>query len=345
MTIAAAISALAGCQTMQGWLQTGEPTPEYPAPITALQASQRASANALGRARAYAQGRADAERGGYVDEFEAAFEESSDAAAKAEAEAPSQATLRTLKRRPAGNPLELVDPTVSDARVELTEELRSAFRASVKMDENAVIFTGNFARNSGDELVVLKPGKEVVVYGRDARIARLDLGGTPAPEAFAELGLQIDPSGVQAVELIEDQTLQLLTHARVPTEDGKFAYKVSVLKVIGPFIAEVFTQTLATSETENGPLIRAGAYEFLRGEEHRDIRWIPADDAGKLSTDQATLLKWNHWEGMYRVPGPPAAGPKRDTLQVSQKSDAPAPPSAQPARAALTPRQLSTHPG
>src|SRR5690554_110005 len=108
MTIATAMSALAGCQTLQGWLQTGEPDPTRSAPLSALEASQRASSNALERARAYAQGRADAERGGYVDEFEAAFEETSDAAAEAQ----SQATLRTLKRRPAGNPLELVDPTV-----------------------------------------------------------------------------------------------------------------------------------------------------------------------------------------------------------------------------------------
>src|SRR5690554_4542216 len=122
------MSALAGCQTMQSWLQTGEQDPTRPAPVTAVEASQRVSTNALERARAYAQGRADAERGGYVDEFEAAFEETSETAAEAEAQ--SQATLRTLKRRPAGNPLELVDPTVASARAALSDDLQNAYRAS-----------------------------------------------------------------------------------------------------------------------------------------------------------------------------------------------------------------------
>ncbi|AWV90275.1 hypothetical protein [Bradymonas sediminis] len=335
------MSALTGCQTMQGWLNTeseapiagSNQTPESNAD-RALRSSEHATAIALERARAYAQGRADAY---FADP------------AKNDVDTPSQATMRTLERkkaRPAGNPLELINPTIADARVELSADLRGAYRASVKEDDDPEIFTGNFSSKPGTELVVFKPGKEVVVYSKDSRIARLPLSGDAAPEAFAELGLELDPSGVQAVDIVQDNTLQLLTHRRMPTEDGTFAYKVSVLKVIGPFIGEVFSHTLATSETEDGPLTRVGTYEFLRGEDHRDIRWIPADDNGEWQTDQAVVLKWNQWEGMYRVPAPPAAAPKRNQIQVSENSAPHTPTKATlPTSAALSPRYLSTNPG
>lgn len=324
-----------GCQTMQSWLNTGDDTaqvhssslaqratPENLHELEPVEASEATTRIALERARAYAQGRADA------------------IAPSADSEA-SLRTLKRQKRKPAVNPLELVDPTVAKARVKLDERIQSAYSISLGEDDRAQIFTGNFSTQTGNELVVLRPGKDIVAYSTDERVARLDLAGDAAPEAFAELGLDLDPSGIEAVELVHDDTLQLLLHWRVKTEAGDFAYKMSVLKVIGPFFAHVFTRTLATSKTKDGPLHRVGTYEVLSGTANRDIRWIPANEAGKLQVSKAVVLKWNKWEGMYRVPGPPAAAPKRKNLHASETPNTAA---SHPPRATLAQRYLSENP-
>jgi hypothetical protein len=300
--------SLTACQTMQSWLKpascncaaasSARTCSAHPGgSASALETSEDATGTALERARAEAQLASDPDSAHDGD--------------------PSLRMLDRKKTEPAKNPLELFDPTVADARVAAGDEIENAFGISLDTDDEATIFTGNFSRQPGQELIVVEAGKEILAYGTDSRIARIDFAGVPAPEAFAELGLNVDPSGVRAVKLVRDDTLQLLMHWRAKTEEGKFAYKVGLFKVIGPFFAQVFTRTLATSDTENGALKRIGTYEILRGESHPFIRWIPADDAGQLLTDQAVLLKWNHWEGMYRVPRRPAAAPKREKLHAA----------------------------
>lgn len=235
-------------------------------------------------------------------------------------EAPRLRTLsrerRAAEKEKGGEPLELFDPTIAGAKVDDAEFAQKNFNVSLEKSDDALVFHGEFAQVPGEELAVVRPGQEIAVYGESSRIARVDFKGELAPQAFVELGLKLNPEGASAVRLVKDGTLQLLAHWREADDEGKFSYRVGVFKVTGPFIANVFTKTLATSDAPDGELQRQGTYEILRGEEHRAIRWIPADESGKLLVDQAETLEWNRWEGMYRVPAPPAAGPKRDKLHA-----------------------------
>lgn len=337
-----ALCALPGCQTMQGWLkplvcecaapvQAGAasaaltcPTHEPTQHVLALTTSQDATQTALEHARAEA-------------------ELVSDPAASEHVEAPQ---IRRLERETSGakpgaiDPLELIDPTVAQARVAPGGPLPDGFNVSLAKDGSAAVFYGNFAKQPGEEVMLVQAGKEIAAYASNGRIARLAFSGEPAPQAFAQLGLEVDPSGVSAVQMVKDETLQLLVHWRARTDTGGYSYHVGLFKVIGPFIGQIYTAQLATSDTPDGPLKRQGTYEVLHGKNHRYIRWIPADESGRLLVDQAEVLKWNHWEGMFRVPRPPAAGPRRDKLQSQRRLNAPT-----GARYSILMRELTQEPG
>jgi hypothetical protein len=246
------------------------------------------------------------------------------ASAEARLESESdQPSLRALQRNanaePPKDPLELIDARVDEAVVEISdvskaEQLQESYGVALQ-DSDALVFTGNYSAQPGDELVVVRPGKDLSIYGTDSRIGQLALGGDPAASSFAELGVAADQTKPQAVRLVQDGTLQVMLHWREESEEGTFVYKVGVFKVIGPFVGRIFERTLAVSETEDGELRRRGAYEILRGDSHRFIRWIPADDSGELLTEQAMVLKWNRWEGVFRVPKPAPTAPKDSELR------------------------------
>ncbi len=230
----------------------------------------------------------------------------------------AQPALRTIARdnapaEPQGDPLDVVDPRVAGARVANNDaaafdRLQEQFGVDLGDDAHTAVFTGNFSSNEGDELVVVKPGKEIEVYGAQERIAHVALHGDATPKALAALKLDKAKS-IEAVRLVQDGTLQLMLHWREKDEQGNYAYKVGVFKVIGSYIGRIFVRTLAMSDAK-GKVRRTGTFEVLRGKKSRFIRWIPANDAGELLTDQAVVLRWNHWEGVFRVPKPPPTAPK-----------------------------------
>lgn len=313
-------ASLTGCQTMRGMLKpyvcdcaTGAAAQACPTPgddesgdaesKSALAMSQEAADTAFERAQA-------------------------EASLAAESDEPSLRTLdRKKKQEPKADPLELVGVGVADASVDTTDTsetdpLQEAFGVALPEDDQAIVLTGNFSNESGKELVVIRPGKHLSVYGADSRIARMDISGEAAPEKFAELGVDAKGATAQAVRFVQDGTLQVLMHWREENDAGEIAYKVGLFKVIGPFVGRLFERTLAIGNSETDELTRRGAYEVLRGDTDRFLRWIPADDSGQLLTDQAVLLEWNRWEGVYRVPKPAPTAPKRDKMQ-SQKATPP----------------------
>lgn len=320
-----AVLALTGCQTVRSMLKpyvcdcARNPTAQScpgdtdkkqadSEPATLMARSQQATSTAVERARA-----------------------------EAELEADDKPALRTLDRaqqdhQPQGDPLDVVDPVVYSANVAdddtaTQDRLQETYGVAFPESADAVVLTGNFSPEEGDEMVVVEAGKELTVYGADARIARVDLPGSFAPQAFADLGVDMVVAGPQAVRMVQDGTLQILMGWQEKTDKGAIAYKVGIFKVIGSFVGRAFVRTIATRDQEGGELVQKGAFEVLRGQKNRAIRWIPADADGQLQTDQAVVLQWNHWEGVYRVPKPPPTAPKPEKLQSARP--------AAPARQAL----------
>lgn len=302
---------LSGCQSVRGMLKpyvcdcaAGASAQSCPTPSdegelrakSALALSHDAAATALERAEA-------------------------EATLAAQSGAPSMRTLdRKGQREPQADPLELVKVGVSEAWVDTTDTaktdlLQETFGVALPEDDNAVVLTGNFSKMPGKEMVVVRPGEYLSFYGSENRIARLHLDGRQTSQAFADLGVDAERATAQAVRLVQDGTLQVLMHWREENDAGEVAYKVGLYKVIGSFVGRLFERTLAVDDAQSGELIRRGAYEVLRGDSHRFIRWIPADDSGQLLTEQAVVLQWNRWEGVYRTPKPVPTAPKHDKLQ------------------------------
>jgi hypothetical protein len=183
---------------------------------------------------------------------------SAEARLESESKEPSLRTLeRNAAKEPPKDPLELIDAVDNDAGVDLSEASRAEQiqeTYGVAFDDDAVVFTGNFSSEPGKELLIVRPGKDLAVYGTDSRLGKLELDGEFAPSAFGELGIPDDRTHPQAVRLVQDGTLQVLLHWREESEEGTFAYKVGVFKLIGPFVGSVFQRTLAVSDTEDGDL-------------------------------------------------------------------------------------------
>ena len=242
-----------------------------------------------------------------------------------------QPALRKLQRgasperREQGDPRDVIDPAVAKARLKMSdpdklERLEEFYGVSFESDSDddtpsakaPVVFRGNFALDDGQELAVVRPDGHIEVFSADQRIAHLQVAGKLDPKTFTDLGFE----SVQAVRLVRDGSIQLMVHWRETGDDGTQAYKVGLFKLIGPFVGKIFTRTLAVRSGDGAQLQRRGTYEILRGETHRHIRWIPADDSGELLADQAVILQWNRWEGAYRAPKPPPTAPDRQKLRT-----------------------------
>lgn len=240
-----------------------------------------------------------------VGEDDAPNLRSIDRQADAEANAPVE---------PDRNPLELVDPQVADARLDLTTDAARERFAELAgreaPDEASLALVGSFTGQSDEELAVIIPGRRVEIYRHGERLARLELDGQPAAKAADELELP----QVQAVRLVRDGSVQMLVVWAKPGDDGSLEVRLSAHKVIGEFIGTIFERPIARRDSAEAPLRRLGAHEVLAGERHRFIRWIPAGDDEQLLVDQAEILRWNRWEGVYRVPRPAPTAPRRQPL-------------------------------
>ncbi|MFW5968359.1 MAG: hypothetical protein ACOCV2_12615 [Persicimonas sp.] len=214
------------------------------------------------------------------------------------------------------DPLEPVDPTATSPRVgeEDLDEVASEY--NVTPDDDAVAFEGDFAEAvSGDELVIVDKNRHISVYSPQRKVAELELQGKPDDDGFEELGLEKKHLEPRAVRLLGNRSAQIMMFWREKGDDGEFAYKVGAFKPIGEFVAVIFEKTLATRGEDDDELRRRGTFEVLRGDDDRFVRWIPADDEGELLTDEAEILEWNEWEGVYRVPETPPTAPDDKDLR------------------------------
>lgn len=221
------------------------------------------------------------------------------------------------KEEPDRDPLEPIDPTAETPVVDDDdrEELGQEYNVDLD-DDDLTVFEGNFSvTEDGEELVVIEQTKRMTVYSPRRKLTELELEGEAGVEAFEELGFEADQLEPRAVRLVNNDTFQVLIFWREEGEEDELAYKVAAFKPIGEFIARIFERTLATRAEDDEELQRHGTFEVLRGDDNRFVRWIPADEDGELQTDQADILEWNEWEGVYRVPKPPPTAPDDEELR------------------------------
>jgi hypothetical protein len=230
---------------------------------------------------------------------------------------PDKRTIAREQQTPKHDPLELVEPTLDKAVVASDDEdtlaqLKSTYPIDSDLPKDAVLVTANFDAGEGDELAVVQPGRRIQIFNKSKRLAEFKFSTTTAatgPE-------KTDRSGTKAVEIVRDGTAQILTHWTEKDEDGGVTYKVGVFKLIESYIGTAFEAELAQKAPESDTFDSTGTYEFLRGNDHVFIRWIPTTEEGDFDASEATVYKWNQWEGVYRIPKPPPTAPKREKLQT-----------------------------
>jgi hypothetical protein len=256
--------------------------------------------------------------------------EPSDSAKKkkrAKKDGDSEPSKRTIERRePKPDPLALIDPDIDDAVVASDDDdrmstLQDDYPLGDSLAESAVVLTGNFDAGEGDEVAVVEPGRRIQIFDASGRIAELEFSSNLADTVPEDARR----SGTVAVEVIRDGTAQILTHWAEQHEDGTVVYKMGLFKLIESYVGTSFEAELARKPADAESFERNGTYEFLHGDDHAYIRWIPASDSGGFDASEATVYKWNKWEGVYRVPKPPPTAPKRDKLQSQRQPAATTP--------------------
>lgn len=177
-------------------------------------------------------------------------------------------------------------------------------------------FNGISEEQRRNQVAIVVPGERIAVYAGNEEIASLAFEGT------ADLPSSL--TAVRPIRVVDDGTIQLLAYWPETSEsdeedsadnkdkdDAPVEYKAGILKVIGPYVGTLFEETVATRPADADPseLKRTGYVDFLEGEDHNHLRWIPADEQGRPAINRADVLEWNRWEGLFRVPSQPPTAP------------------------------------
>lgn len=209
--------------------------------------------------------------------------------------------------QPTRDPLEPVDPFVADAQAVFESDAdREVFAAAhgVTPEEGALAFVGPFMRYQDGAAAVYTPGQSLSFYTNGQLHAQLDLSHTVA-EGVRWEGISEHQPG--ALRVVRDGTLQVLIPYAVDRgEEGARDYYVGIYKVIGNFVGRIFERRVAHRPAADAEVQVLGAITFMRGASHRAIGWSPLGEEG----GEPEVLRWNNWEGVFRVPGPPPTAPR-----------------------------------
>lgn len=252
-------------------------------------------------------------------EVSASTEAASTAANGENTEQNTSPEKRTLKREePERDPLELIEPVVEGGVVDLDDEkawadIRSMFPVPESPGESSVVLRANFDAGEGRELALVEPGRRIRVFNQTEQIAEYKFSTT-----VAESGPESSPrGGTSAVTVVRDGTAQILTHWTERHDDGSVSYNVGLFKLVQIHLGTAFKAELAHKPANSKAFVNRGTYEFLRGNDHAFVRWIPASDEGDFDASEATVYKWNKWEGVYRIPKLPPTAPREEKLQTT----------------------------
>lgn len=181
------------------------------------------------------------------------------------------------------------------------------YGVSLPSGSNVSVMTGEFFPDQ-DNLVIVTPGNSIKIYTGGRLAAQRPLPKQDSATDLSELTRDI----AVPVRLVQNSTLQILVHSAEQQPGGAIFYKARIYKVFGNEIGVIFEETIARRVAKDQPIQRLGQLEFLQGMNHRFIRWTAFDKNGKLAAEPR-ILRWNRWEGAYRVPTPPPTAPKNQS--------------------------------
>lgn len=200
--------------------------------------------------------------------------------------------------------LEATEFVVSDAMQaldeELIDELESDFGLKSEIAEGHSAFVGPMSRKGERALAVLKPGDEIRVYVDGGKDAEREWKAKVAPQSYVN-ALE---RPANAAKMVDDGRLELVIQEVHENDDGTATVEIAVYKVIGIAVARVFAHPVA-DRAEDGSWAKTHDLRILNGERARWIEVTPVDGG------DASIYRWNHWEGMFRVPRPVPTAPRK----------------------------------
>lgn len=218
-------------------------------------------------------------------------------------------------QRPEVLAQEPIDAYFEEGRIVLeSEEDRRAFQetfglAAPALDSGTYVFSGVFRDGGEPSILFYEPGTALRIFLDGQLTASLHLGALDVPELDVD---QLADERALLVDLISGPTVQIKMIHGVEDEDG-ILYFVSLHKQIGREIGTLFRKPLARLG-HDGELTRFGDLRFLQGIDHRQIEWITLDEEGQPA-GEPQRYEYNHWEGVFRIPGPPPTAPRREIPQ------------------------------
>ena len=278
--IAFTVFALSGCSTVKGWLR----------PWVCADGACACPCEGTHTVAEHAAQESDDELGDTGDEV---------------AEEPDEIVTQT--EIPKGNPYDEVtiwDPqaTIDLADGDAVEQISENFSTKgveLKAPNQAV--RGRFTRRGGDELVVITPGSEILIFNARGTVAKRETGRSLSDAQ--ELPMLSTNGGA----LIRDGRSEIALVTQAKSGDATEVY-FSVYKVFGREIGRVFDWKIG--EVHEGRFVPYARVRFLRGDRDPFIEVTPVRE-GAADESQRQIFHWNHWEGMFRIPHTPPTAPKR----------------------------------
>lgn len=154
-------------------------------------------------------------------------------------------------------------------------------------------FRGNFSKKAGTEYAGVD--KTTLYFRRGKWRQQASFDTLAAKDELESIDLR-----PFAAEMIKDGTLELVLFSVDTSQESRRVYRFRIYKVIGERIGLVFDQPFAV-KTASG-VQQLAKIAIVEGVHHPRIRVTPYSEDGLLDVNNARLLVWNKWEGMFRVP-------------------------------------------
>lgn len=185
---------------------------------------------------------------------------------------------------------EPADPHVDGVELDGSAAASALEQLGLSPDDVDAIFQGDFA-SGGDD------ADYAIIHSDGTLQFRTSDGAGRGRTSLGEL------VSVRTVNLIDDRVELAVEH-----RDGD-AIHFSVFRLIGNAAARVFTIELERDGTAQNEV------DFVALGEERAIRVTSID----APTPQ--VFRWNHWEGMFRVPAPAPTAPPRQGAHLTSDAE------------------------
>ena len=192
----------------------------------------------------------------------------------------------------------------------VTKDVEAQVKAQrVMLSSDDIAHVGQFSRKSSEspQLLIVNAEKGSLKLYEEGKVIAQKKGLTFLDEK--EAGALGFPSALSAVHVVKDGTTQLLALHK-QEQRGKTTYHITLFKALGSHFGAPLDRVVARSSKESEAIHLTHCVSLEANEKAAQFVITPMSPKGEPMRKKASVLRWNHWEGVFDVPRPAPTSPR-----------------------------------